>query len=38
VERRVAAARDGEVVIAHINQPHRAAGAGLARAIATLAG
>jgi peptidoglycan/xylan/chitin deacetylase (PgdA/CDA1 family) len=38
VERRVAAARDGEVVIGHINQPHRAAGAGLARAIAALAG
>ncbi len=38
VERRVSAARDGEVVIGHINQPHRPAGAGFARAITTLAG
>ena len=37
VERRVAAARDGEVVIGNIKQPHRKAGAGFARAIAALA-
>ena len=37
VAARVAAARDGEVVIGHINQPHHAAGEGWARAIAALA-
>ena len=37
VAARIAAARDGEVVIGHINQPHRSSGAGWAQAIATLA-
>lgn len=35
-ERRIAAAKDGDVVIAHINQPTHAAGEGIARAIVTL--
>lgn len=33
---RLAAARDGDVVIAHINQPNRPSGDGLARAIAAM--
>lgn len=37
VATRVAAARDGDVVIGHINQPTRPSGEGIARAIATLA-
>jgi len=37
VAARVAAARDGEIVIGHINQPHRASGAGWAQGIAALA-
>ena len=36
VAARIATARDGEVVIAHINQPHRPSGAGIAQAIAAL--
>ena len=36
VAARVSAARDGDVIIAHINQPTRPSGEGLARAIATL--
>jgi len=35
-EKRIAAAHDGDVVIAHINQPRHAAGAGVAKAIADL--
>lgn len=35
-ERRLAAARDGDVIIAHINQPGRAAGAGIAKGILAL--
>lgn len=35
-ERRIAAARDGDVIIAHINQPGRAAGAGVAKGILAL--
>ena len=35
---RLAAARDGDVIIAHINQPNRPSGEGLARGIAALAG
>ncbi|MBB4063518.1 polysaccharide deacetylase family protein [Gellertiella hungarica] len=35
-EKRLAGARDGAVVIAHINQPDRAAGAGVARGILAL--
>lgn len=35
-ERRIAAARDGDVVIAHINQPTHAAGEGVARGILAL--
>lgn len=35
-ERRVASARDGDVVIAHINQPTHAAGAGVAKGILAL--
>jgi len=37
VARRLAAAKAGDVVIGHINQPGRAAGAGLATGIAALA-
>ena len=37
VERRIAAARPGDVVIAHINQPHRQAGAGVAAGVRDLA-
>jgi peptidoglycan/xylan/chitin deacetylase (PgdA/CDA1 family) len=36
VERRLAAARDGDVVIAHANHPERPAGAGLMAGIAAL--
>ncbi|MBP1850156.1 polysaccharide deacetylase family protein [Rhizobium halophytocola] len=36
VTRRISAARDGDVVIAHINQPGRASGAGVAAAIRAL--
>ncbi|MDP3897400.1 MAG: polysaccharide deacetylase family protein [Mesorhizobium sp.] len=36
VERRIAAARDGDVILAHINQPGRAAGAGLVRGLIRL--
>ena len=35
-EKRLASARDGAVVIAHINQPDRAAGAGIAKGILEL--
>jgi peptidoglycan/xylan/chitin deacetylase (PgdA/CDA1 family) len=35
-EKRIAAARDGDVVIAHINQPTHAAGQGVAKAILDL--
>jgi peptidoglycan/xylan/chitin deacetylase (PgdA/CDA1 family) len=35
-ERRIASARDGDVVISHINQPTHAAGEGVARAIMAL--
>ncbi|MEB2843135.1 polysaccharide deacetylase family protein [Rhizobiales bacterium RZME27] len=35
-ERKIAAARDGDVVIAHINQPTHTAGEGVARALLTL--
>lgn len=35
-EKRLASARDGAVVIAHINQPDRAAGAGIAKGILAL--
>ena len=37
VASRVAAARDGDILIGHINQPHRSSGEGWARAVATLA-
>ncbi len=36
VARRIAAARSGDVIIAHINQPHRTSGAGVADGIAAL--
>lgn len=36
VARHIAAARSGDVIIAHINQPHRPSGAGVARGIASL--
>jgi len=35
-EKRISSARDGDVVISHINQPTHAAGAGVARAIVDL--
>lgn len=35
-EKKISAAKDGDVVIAHINQPTHAAGEGVARAILTL--
>lgn len=35
-EKRIAAAKDGSVIIAHINQPDRTAGAGVARGILKL--
>jgi peptidoglycan/xylan/chitin deacetylase (PgdA/CDA1 family) len=35
-QKRIAAARDGDVVIAHINQPRHAAGEGVAKAIVDL--
>lgn len=35
-EKKIAAAKDGDVVIAHINQPTHAAGEGVARAILSL--
>nr|WP_250811890.1 polysaccharide deacetylase family protein [Neorhizobium tomejilense] len=35
-EKRIAAARDGDVVLAHINQPTHAAGEGVARALVAL--
>jgi peptidoglycan/xylan/chitin deacetylase (PgdA/CDA1 family) len=34
--RRIAAARSGDVIVAHINQPHRPSGAGVADGIAAL--
>jgi peptidoglycan/xylan/chitin deacetylase (PgdA/CDA1 family) len=34
--RRIAAARDGEVIIAHLNQPHRSAGAGVVQGVRAL--
>ena len=37
VAARVASARDGDIIIGHINQPHRASGAGWAVAIGALA-
>lgn len=36
VARRIAAARDGDVIIAHINQPSRSAGAGVVEGILAL--
>lgn len=36
VARRIAAAKDGDVIIAHINQPKRASGAGVAEGILAL--
>lgn len=36
VERRIAAARDGDVIISHINQPTRSAGEGVARGVLAL--
>ena len=36
VAARIGAAKDGDVIIAHINQPHRASGAGVAAGILTL--
>ena len=36
VARRIAAAGDGEVIVAHINQPHRSSGAGVAEGILAL--
>ncbi|GGE09165.1 hypothetical protein GCM10011390_30340 [Aureimonas endophytica] len=36
VEKRLAAAHDGDVVIAHINQPHRASGEGIAAGLLAL--
>jgi len=36
VEKRIAAARDGDVIIAHINQPSRSAGEGVVRGILAL--
>jgi len=36
VEKRVAAARDGDVIIAHVNQPTRQAGAGLVKGLLRL--
>jgi len=36
VARRIAAARSGDVIVAHINQPHRPSGQGVAEGIAAL--
>jgi peptidoglycan/xylan/chitin deacetylase (PgdA/CDA1 family) len=36
VAKRIAAARSGDVIVAHVNQPHRASGAGVADGIAAL--
>jgi peptidoglycan/xylan/chitin deacetylase (PgdA/CDA1 family) len=36
VARRIAAARSGDVIVAHINQPHRPSGAGVAAGVARL--
>jgi peptidoglycan/xylan/chitin deacetylase (PgdA/CDA1 family) len=36
VEKRVAAARDGDVILAHVNQPTRSAGEGLVRGLLRL--
>ncbi len=36
VERRIAAARDGDVIISHINQPSRSAGGGVAKGVTDL--
>jgi peptidoglycan/xylan/chitin deacetylase (PgdA/CDA1 family) len=36
VARRIAASRSGDVIVAHVNQPHRASGAGVAAGIAAL--
>jgi peptidoglycan/xylan/chitin deacetylase (PgdA/CDA1 family) len=36
VAKRIEAARDGDVIEGHINQPHRASGAGIASGLATL--
>lgn len=36
VEQRISAAKDGDVIIAHINQPSRAAGAGVVKGILAL--
>ncbi len=36
VARRISAARSGDVIVSHVNQPHRASGAGVAEGIATL--
>lgn len=36
VEKRISAAKDGDVIIAHINQPSRAAGAGVVKGILSL--
>ena len=36
VERRIAAAVSGDVIIAHVNQPHRSSGAGVAAGVTEL--
>jgi peptidoglycan/xylan/chitin deacetylase (PgdA/CDA1 family) len=36
VARRLAAARSGDVIVAHVNQPHRPSGAGVAEGVAAL--
>ncbi len=36
VARRLAAARSGDIIVAHLNQPHRASGAGVAAGLAAL--
>lgn len=36
VTERIAAAKDGDVIIGHINQPHRSSGAGLAAGVVAL--
>ena len=36
VARRIAAAKSGDVIIAHVNQPGRAAGAGLVEGLQAL--
>ena len=36
VAHRIGAARSGDVIVAHINQPHRSSGAGVAEGVAVL--